>query len=174
MPLTNAEYQARWREKHLKPRRLADRVANLLVRRKWPEGHLRELAAALRPFLSREANRALRRELKRLVDPSKQDEQCRRQFAEEDEKRWCELWLREHPGRTIEDYKRLTDEGVWNWRRATGEAAVAAEWRDWERDHPGQEWQKFQCGMTPREHMDYQRWARQRERAAVRKSARAL
>jgi hypothetical protein len=53
MALTNAEKQARWREKHIRRRRDADRVATLLVRTNWPDGHVEEIAGALRPFSTR-------------------------------------------------------------------------------------------------------------------------
>jgi hypothetical protein len=71
--LTNAETQARWRERHIEKRRRADRVANLLVRVKWPKGAVEELAEELNTFLTREGNRALRRRLKELADPTEKD-----------------------------------------------------------------------------------------------------
>jgi len=86
-------------------------------------------------------------------------------------KRDRDLWLREHPGRTAAEYNRLVrdhNSEVWDWRRAKGEAIVAAERQAWERDHPGQEWQEHPCAMTDRESSDYARWKRQRERRTKR------
>jgi hypothetical protein len=68
MALTNAEKQARWREKHIARRRNADRVATLLVRTKWPDGHVAEIAAALRPFFRPTEIAKLRRALKPVTN----------------------------------------------------------------------------------------------------------
>ena len=63
-------------------------------------------------------------------------------YWREQEKRWRDLWLRDHPGKTVKDYQRLSGDVLWDWRPAKGEASLAAERRAWERDHPGEEWQE--------------------------------
>jgi len=70
----NREAQARWRERHIKQRRNAQRIANLLIRRKWPDGTIEELAGLLGMFLTREGARSLRRELRKLKDPGPKEE----------------------------------------------------------------------------------------------------
>src|SRR5262245_37990763 len=167
MALSNAEKQARWREKHIAKRRDAQRIVNLLVRKQLTDDHVKQIAALLDLLLNnRELIRSLRRELRRLSETGDQ-EAHNAAFWDEQEKLWRALWLREHPGRTAAEYRRLLhdDDGeVWQWRRAKGHALIEAERRDWERDHPGQPWQEHQCGMTDREYTDYSRWLRQRQR----------
>ena len=96
----------------------------------------------------------------------------RNKKARDDERGVRDWWLREHPGRTRAEYNRLLrdDSEVWEWRRAKGRAIIEAERKAWERDHPGEQWQEHQCGMSDREYSDYQRWPRQynkrRERRA--------
>jgi hypothetical protein len=63
MALTNAEKQARWRERHIVKRRSAQRIVNLLVRRQLTDVHIEELAGLLYGLLSREDVRLLRRHL---------------------------------------------------------------------------------------------------------------
>jgi hypothetical protein len=170
----NREAQARWRERHIKQRRNAQRIANLLIRRKWPDGTIEELAGLLGMFLTREGARSLRRELRKLKDPGPKEEKENAAYWRENEKGFRDWWLREHPGRTRSEYNRLLrddDSEVWEWRRAKGKASIAAERATWERDHPGQQWQEHMCGMTDREYTDYQRWGRQRERRRARRNA---
>jgi hypothetical protein len=165
MPLSSAEKQARWRERHIMQRRNAQRVANLLVRQNRPEGHVEELAGLMRMFLNREDIRGLRRALKPITN-EENDARLR-----EDERVWCTLWLQEHPGRTAREYDRLVgnaESEVWDWRRAKGYAGVEAERRAWERDHPGQEWPEHMCNLSDRELTDYQRWERRTAKKATR------
>jgi hypothetical protein len=70
MALTNREKQARWRKRHIRERRAAQRIASLLIRRWGHDDHIDELAKLLSSFLTREGNRDLRRALKR-VDANK-------------------------------------------------------------------------------------------------------
>jgi hypothetical protein len=89
-----------------------------------------------------------------------------------------DLWLREHPGRTAAEYRRLMRDHngeVWEWRRAKGKASNVAEQRDWERDHPGEAYPCHECSLTGREFTDLERWRRQRKRrkAAARIDARS-
>ena len=108
MTLTNAEKQARWREKHIQRRREADRVATLLVRTKWPSGHVEEIAASLRPFFTTAGIAALRRALKPPKPPN--GEEMKTKTAEHF-RQWRTLWLKEHPGKTAADFKRLSVAG---------------------------------------------------------------
>ena len=105
MTLTNAEKQARWREKHIQRRRDADRVATLLVRAKWPSGHVEEIAASLRPFFTTAGIAALRRALK---PPNGEEMKAK---AAEHFRQWRALWLKEHPGKTAGDFKRVSVAG---------------------------------------------------------------
>jgi hypothetical protein len=66
MALTNAEKQARWRERHIVKRRNVQRIVNLLVRRQLTDAHIEELAGLLYGLLSREGVRILRRHLAEL------------------------------------------------------------------------------------------------------------
>jgi hypothetical protein len=163
--LTNAETQARWRERHIEKRRRADRVANLLVRVKWPKGAVEELADLLSSFLTQEGIRALRRALK---PATKEDNAASLRGID---KQWRDLWLRDHPGRTAADYNRLLRDNnseVMEWRRAWNERAHAATKAAWERDHPGEIYPEHQCGLSDREYTDLARWRRQRERRQAR------
>jgi len=89
--LTNAEKQARWRERHIERRRTAQRVTNLLIRQKWPDGQIEELAGLLRSFLTAVGVANLRRALKPIT-PKEMDAINRKR-----EERICDWWLREHP-----------------------------------------------------------------------------
>jgi hypothetical protein len=171
MVLSNAEKQARWREKHIERRHRAQRIVNLLVRKTLTDEHVEQVANLLGGFFSRHGVRVLRRRLKALADPSAKDrEEAKKRNADywrENERQWQAMWLREHPGRTRSEYNRLLNDDrgeVWKWRRAKGTASLAAKRRDWERDHPGEEWQEHMCGMTDREYTDYLRWEQQRAR----------
>jgi hypothetical protein len=164
LPLTNTEKQARWREKHVIKRHGVQRIASILLRGSWDDEHFETLGALLRSMMNREAIRALRRALK---EPTREETDARHR---ENEKAFRDWWLREHPGRTRAEYNRLLRDDnseVWDWRRTKGKASIAAERRDWERDHPGEEWQEHQCGMTNREYTDYQRWLRRRARRSA-------
>ena len=50
--IRNRQAQARWRERHIAKRRRAQRIVNILVRKKWPEGTVKELARLLGQFLT--------------------------------------------------------------------------------------------------------------------------
>jgi len=77
MALTNAEKQARWRERHIGKRRSAQRVANILVRQKWPDETVKELAVLLGQFLTRHGARTLRQELRMLKEPTPKEDAAR-------------------------------------------------------------------------------------------------
>jgi hypothetical protein len=161
MALTNAEKQARWREKHIGRRRDADRVATLLVRTNWPDGHVEEIAGALRAFFNTEAEiAALRRALKPMTE-----KETNAMFAESSRQDRA-AWRKAHPG------KRVTNKAVHEWRvqrnRAETEAADKARIEDWERDHPGQKYDEHFPTRNQRELTDYYRWERQRERKLAR------
>ena len=158
--IRNRQAQARWRERHIAKRRRAQRIVNILVRKKWPEGTVKELARLLGQFLTRDSARTLRRELRAYKEPTRKEHRARNARDLE------QTWLRAHPGKTVKDYERVPDDEMWEWLRARGEATVAAEKAAWERDHPGQDWPEHMCGLSDREYTDYQRWERQRERKA--------
>jgi len=161
MAFTNAEKQARWRERHIAARRSAQRIANLLVRRKWPDGTIKELAVLLGMFLTREGVRSLRRELRALKEPTKKE---RKAHEGANAQSIQAAWLRDHPDKTIKDYRRLSGDELWHFLAASNDAALLAEKQAWERDHPGEEWPEHMCGLSEREYTDYQRWRRQHER----------
>jgi hypothetical protein len=123
--------------------------------------HVEQVAGLLKTLLSKSGVRVLRRALK---EPTPKDMDA---FMRESERRFRQLWLREHPGRTAAEYNRLlqnNDSEVWEWRRAKGRAADEAEARAWERDHPGQDYPEHECSLTDREYTDLARWRRQRQR----------
>jgi hypothetical protein len=153
MPLSNAEKQARWREKHIASRRGALRIATLLMRRNWPEGHVEEIAAELKRFLSTAGVAALRRALKPVSGKEMDAAQKKACNAT-----WLAWWLKEHPGKSAKDFRRLRSQERMQWQRA-----MRAKWKaDWERDHPGEQWPEHMCGLSDREATDFVRWWRKR------------
>jgi hypothetical protein len=64
MALSNAEKQARWRERHAYKRRKAQRLANLLMGKNHSDDRVAEMAAVLNSLLSGESLRILRWELR--------------------------------------------------------------------------------------------------------------
>src|SRR5262249_12864678 len=64
MALTNAEKQARWRERHAMKRHAVQRISKAILRRQWSDGAISELASALRSVLNTAGIVALRRALK--------------------------------------------------------------------------------------------------------------
>ncbi|SHG24784.1 hypothetical protein [Bradyrhizobium erythrophlei] len=56
----------------------------------------------------------------------------------------CKRWLRDHPGRTAVEYRKLLAEPNWEqneirmWRTAKAEASDRAMRRAYRRDHPGE------------------------------------
>jgi hypothetical protein len=120
MPLTSAEKQRRYREKHIKKRRDAQRIVNLLLRKQLTEEHVGQVAGLLSLFFNRHGIRTLRRELQRISDPGPKDIKAMRLEQWEDEKAVRAAWKRAHPGRTLAEYDRLIGDGnseVWQWRR---------------------------------------------------------
>jgi hypothetical protein len=158
----NREKQARWRERHIEKRRRAQQIVNILVRKTLTDDHVGEVAALLNTFFNRHGVRVLRRRLRELSEATPQELAARNK---ENERQWRALWVSE--GRSLADYKAGFDDNdsaVWEWRRAKGEAAVEAQRRAWERDHPIEEWPEHLCGLSDREYTDYQRWLRKYER----------
>lgn len=165
MALTNAEKQARWREKHIVHRRTAQRFVNLLVRQNQTDEHIVEMADLLATFFNREGIRTLRRRLREVSEP---DEGVYRKQRKEHARHFREMWLAEHPGCTAKDFNKLSGDERGEWRQAQQLAAVAAEKEDWERDHPGEVYPMFEdgynCGLSGREQTDMDRWRRDRAR----------
>ena len=64
MALTNAEKQARWRERHAMKRHAVQRISKAILRRQWSDGTIPEIASALRSVLNTAGIVALRRALK--------------------------------------------------------------------------------------------------------------
>jgi hypothetical protein len=154
MAKTNAEYQAAWRERNISKRRDAQRIVNLLVRKRLKDEHVKQIGAILYGFLNRHGLRTLRRALK---EPTQQEmDAIYRQNAKAER----DLWLREHPGRTVAEYKRE----VLEWRGAKWRAVEASEAQAYERDHPGEQFPEHECGLSPRESSDLARWRRLRLR----------
>src|SRR5215472_3523973 len=111
MALSNAEKQARWRERHILKRRAALRIVNLLVRKHLADTHVEQIAALLNEFLNQHGVRSLRRALKPLTD--EQIEQRNAAFREQLE----HDWLHGHPGMTAKDYRRLSTTDVVKWQQ---------------------------------------------------------
>ena len=57
MALTNAQNQARWRERNIEKRRRAQRIANRLVRKIETVKHVEEIAELLASFFDREGHK---------------------------------------------------------------------------------------------------------------------
>jgi hypothetical protein len=99
MALTNTERQARWRERHIRERRLAQRLVNLLVRQRRDEEHIEEIAVILNQFLGGWGKETLRRKLLDLtkVNPP---EWGKRNLALEVALHATErkAWKHDHPG----------------------------------------------------------------------------
>jgi hypothetical protein len=78
---------------------------------------------------------------------------------------WKAAWLRDHPGRTPEEYEQILDteepggDGpIWLWRRAMGRASIEAEREAWLRDHPDNPLPQHMCSLSDGEHAEYQKW----------------
>ncbi len=141
--------QARWRERHAMKRFAAQQISNAILRRQWTDETIAELASALTSVLNSGGIVALRRALKPKTPKERaaiQKETFRQEQA---------LWLREHPGQTAKDFRRLSIEDLTAWRKPKAEAALAAERRGWERDPPGQEWPEHLCGLSDAEYVAY-------------------
>jgi hypothetical protein len=93
MPLTNAEKQARYREKHILKRRMAQRIVNLLVLKHWTDEHIKEVAHLLAQFFYREEARMLRRELGRLTETRPPSQAIPLSDVER------QAWKEDHPGK---------------------------------------------------------------------------
>jgi hypothetical protein len=68
MVLTNAEKQARWRERHISKRRAAQRIVNLLVLKHLTDDQVEDIADLLVTFLNRQGVRTLRRRLREQTE----------------------------------------------------------------------------------------------------------
>jgi hypothetical protein len=117
----------------------------------------------LNTFLNRHGVRVLRRQLKALSEPSEQDKKQNAAHWRDAVKHERDVWLREHPGKTAKDYRRLSDDDLIEWRKAKVEVYFAAEQRAWERDHPGREMPVENCGMSDRDSNDLERWGAEAE-----------
>jgi hypothetical protein len=82
----------------------------------------------------------------------------------EGEKAVQKLWLEEHPGQTLKEYragmKDHPNSEVWNWRRAKGKAENEAEYAAWLEDHPGNPLPEHLCSLGDEEYAEYENWRR--------------
>src|SRR5262249_6005783 len=117
MVLTNAEKQARWRERHIAKRRDAQRIVNLLVRKSVTDAHVKQVAGLLNMFLNRHGVRLLRQALKALTEPTAKEMATRHR---DNEKAFRDWWLCEHPGRTAKEYNRLRHDDDGEVQRGRG------------------------------------------------------
>ena len=142
MALTNAEKQARWRERYAMKRYAVQRISKAILRRQWNDDTIAELASALRQVLTTSgiASGAQAGDDERGPGPREGGSPPR--------------WRREHPGKTAEDY--------WEWRKANGKADNLAERQAWERDHPGEQYPEHLCGLSDADYVRYQRWRKGR------------
>jgi len=152
MALTNAEKQARWRERHAMKRHAVQRISKAILRRQWSDDTIPELASALRSVLNTAGIVALRRAIKPTT-PEEMKTVHEEAFRQEQVE-----WLREHPGKTAKDFRRLSTEDLMAWRAPKNRAYLAAERQAWERDHPGHEWPEHPCGLSGAEYVQYDRW----------------
>jgi hypothetical protein len=152
MVLTNAEKQARWRERHIGKRRDTQRIVNLLVLKHLTDDHVQDIADLLVMFLNRQRVRILRRRLQEQTETPTPEQ------------------IVVHNRKTLGDD---FSEEAWERRQARGRARNEAEKVAWERDHPGQRFPEHGCNLTPREATDLARWRRQRAKANKLKRAEA-
>jgi hypothetical protein len=150
MALSNAEKQARWRERHAIKRYAVQRISNAILH--WTDNSIAELADALTSVLNTSGIAALRRALKPTT-PKEMEAIHKEAFRQEQA-----LWLREHPGKTAKDFRRLSTEDLRAWRAPKNRAYLAAEWQAWERDHPGEQYPEHLCGLSDADYVRYQRW----------------
>jgi chemotaxis protein histidine kinase CheA len=83
---------------------------------------------------------------------------------QENERQFRAAWQAE--GRSIADYEAgLSNQKseVWDWRRARGAAAIAAEEAAWLRDHPGRPLPKHLCSLNEAEGAEYDAWLKKYE-----------
>jgi hypothetical protein len=104
------------------------RISKAILRRQWSDGTIPELASALRSVLNTAG--ALKpttpKEMKAIHKEAFRQKQVE--------------WLREHPGKTAKDFRRLSTEDLMAWRAPKNRAYLAAERQAWERDHPGEQY----------------------------------
>src|SRR4029450_2668222 len=94
-----------------------------ILLRQWTDETIAELASALTSVLNSAGIVALRRALKPKT-PKKIAAIQKETFRQEQA-----LWLREHPGQTAKDFRRLSMEDLIAWRKPKAEAALGAERR---------------------------------------------
>jgi len=107
MALSNAEKQRRWRERHIKRRRDALRVASLLMRRNWPDGHVEAIARQLWVFFNADGIARLRRALKPITYKDRKAHnaaQWQWRQAAWTPQSWAD-WERDHPGKQFPEHE---------------------------------------------------------------------
>jgi len=152
MALSNAEKQARWREKHAANRDVVRRVTAILLRQTLSEADVTKLGHILRSVLNSHGVRWLRKALKPTT-PKEMEAIHKKALREEQA-----LWLRDHPGKTAKDFRRLSYEEIAQWRKPWSEAYLAAERQAWERDHPVEQYPEHLCSLSDANYVRYRRW----------------
>jgi hypothetical protein len=95
----------------------------------------------------------------RRQEPDMKITKQERAYRREQRQAWRKLWLADHPGRTSKEYTQVQNsEDVWAWRRAKGQAAIAAERAAFAEDHGGRELPEHLCGLTETEATEYDDW----------------
>ena len=119
MALTNAERQLRWRERHIRKRRNASRLANLLMRVNFSDAQITEIAFILNGFFNRGAMRMLRRELRQASEPTESGVLSPLEIRLVMTERTA--WEADHPGETYPEHEcSLSDRpstDLARWRR---------------------------------------------------------
>jgi hypothetical protein len=187
--LSNAEKQARWRERHAERRQTVARIASMLTRRSHTEGSTTEakvgwntvtfddyfytlafrladvlktdraimqLRWALHVILWKRRHARWHERTARKIARKRSREQSiaiKPPTKKEEEARWREqssarreLWLKEHPDRTGDEYEHLErTRGMFpneidRWWGLKLDAEADAVRQAWKRDHPGREW----------------------------------
>jgi len=168
MALTNAEKQARWRERHAMKRHAVQRISKAILRRQWSDDTIPEIASALRSVLNTAGIVALRRALKPTT-PKEMKAVHKEAFRQEQVE-----WLREHPGKTAKDFRRLSTGDLMAWRAPKNRAYLAAERQAWERDHPGEQYPEHLCGLSDADYVRYQRWEERWKKGRRRRRAKPI
>src|SRR6476660_8942824 len=149
MAFTNAEKQARWRERLHKQAQVLDGTPTKIA-----DAILCALGAGRTRAVIRALEKRLRnRPLAKAADFRSES------YVRENERLFREAW--EAEGRSLADYHagmKDNSSEVWDWRRAKGKALVEAERKAWLRDHPDNPLPEHLCSLSPAKGREYDRW----------------
>jgi hypothetical protein len=150
MAFTNAEKQARWRERLRKQAHVLDGTPTKIAD---------AILCALGADRTRAVIKALEKRLRNGLPHAKAADLSNQSHLRKNERQWRAMWKAE--GRSLADYQaglKDSNSEVWDWRRARGQAMVKAEREAWLRDHPGDPLPEHLCSLTGAKAREYDRW----------------